>query len=447
VSLDDDRAKSFATTWGPWAVAWDGRNSPADVPPHAVADNCCDDDGVDVLNSGGGFRFGGTELGLSVNRSHPDPQGRTHPVGSVISKRDEYLKPEDGLTLQVRVQVLPPTRIDPDNGHAGFVIYYRNGAGTVYGLHIATDAVRGGGYGRWEHQGPARPFNATDGIHIYQMVIPGAGPEWSCYLDGKHAFDAVGNSYQVTSLHADDKHPTIIIGGEKGNRTTRYERMTYRYTPGAYPPRSVMPAPPVRKPPPLPPPPPRECCWNDAVVHCYPAHLERPVLPFVFKSARPAYNTYLTSLNPPVTNKGDYTVGWDLTVDAECEPRGFSSYIRDGMGTLGILWSPDKVELSVGVKNVGYYTDIPIGIRRFNLDATQRHTYRIVRPANSFYAHLYIDGNPTPALYDQHLDASMGNFFDAGPPSLLWGDTLNNWGRGYVTIHDLRWSNSAFAPG
>jgi hypothetical protein len=199
----------------------------------------------------------------------------------------------------------------------------------------------------------------------------------------------------------------------------------------------------------MPPPLPRERWrgWNDAVVHCYPGHLERPVLPFIFKSARPAYNTYLASLDPPVVNKGDYTVEWDLTVDAECEPRGFSSYIRDGMGTLGILWSPDKVELSVGVKNVGYYKDIPIGIRRFNLDATQRHTYRIVRPANSFYAHLYIDCNPTPALYDQHLDASMGHFFDAGPPSLLWGDTLNNWGKGHVTIHDLRWSNSAFAPG
>jgi hypothetical protein len=444
VSVEDNRALLFSRTWGDWEIYYNGYDTPADrCPTWAIWDNPIDDDGPQIYECGGGFRLNTPAPGiLSIDRSVPDPLERDRGLGSVISRRDEYLKPADGLTLDFRVRVRPPT--EP----SGVVAYYRNADSTCYGLHLAQDAIRGGGYGRWEHQHPPKPFNTTDAFHTYRMVVHGAGPELSCYIDGKYAFDAKANIFRVTSLPEHDKYPTIIIGGEKGNKTTSYELDFVRYRRGVFAPGQEKGVPVLaRTPHPMPLAPPRECCWNDAAVHCYPGHLERPVLPFVFQSARPAYNTYVASLDPPVTDKGDYTVEWDLTVDAECEPRGFSSYIRDGMGTLGILWSPDKVELAVGVKNVGYYKDIPIGIRRFNLDATQRHKYRIVRPANSFYAHLYIDGNPTPALYDQHLDASMGNFFDAGPPSLLWGDTLNNWGKGYVTIHDLRWSNSAFAPG
>ena len=439
-----NRDRLFAKPGHPyWEVFWNGYDTPADrCPTWGIWDNPIDDDGMAIFAAGGGYLLNTPPGMMTVDRS--DPAWRDYPVGSVVSKRDEFLRPEDGFTIEVRVKLHKPT------AENGFQIYYRDLNGTCYGLHLSPDKVRGGGYGT--RSGPVIeiPFGTMDAFHTYRMVVPPNSRTWKAYINGKFVFQAEANDFRVTSLHIDDVYPTVIVGGEKGNNTTHFTIDYIGYRRGTFPPGPVVPLPRTRKPHPLPPPLPREqwFSWNDAVVHCYPSHIPRPILPFVFKSARPAYNTYVASLDPPVKSKGDYTVEWTVMVESDCEPRGFSSYIRDGMGTLGILWSPDKVELSLGVKNVGWYKDIPIGIRRVPMVTTDRpHKYRIVRPANSLYAHLYIDDKPIPSLYDQHLDASIGQLFDAPMPSLLWGDTLNNWGKGHVTIHGLRWSNTAFAPG
>jgi hypothetical protein len=145
-------------------------------------------------------------------------------------------------------------------------------------------------------------------------------------------------------------------------------------------------------------------------------------------------------------NKGAITIEARIKV-MHMDERGFSMYLRDHMGTLGFLLSPDKVELAVGIKNTGYYRDIPIGMRRALLDTTDDyHIYRIVRPANSYYAYLYIDNNPIPSLYDQHLDASQSGLLGQPPPTIEFGDTLNNWGKAHVMIDYIRWTYTAYAP-
>jgi hypothetical protein len=451
-NLNLHRKALFATTWGDWEWQWGGYDSPADrVPTWAIADNGMDDDGPDVLAAGGGFRLNNDDgPGLAVDRSHPDPQGRTHPVGSVISRRDEYLRPEEGLTLEVSVRIRPPTQVSPETGHAGFVILYRRSDGACFGIHLDQSAVRGGGYGRWVNQGPTKAFKTTDKVHKYRMAIKGIGLNWSCYIDGVHAFDAVANTYRVTSLRAEDKFPTIIIGGEKGNRTTSYTRMRARYRRGAFAPGAEIGVPHLpRVPHPLPIIP----QWRELVaakVFHYPPSRPLSPLPTEWISAKPeSYRTTAVSLAPPCTDKGDLTVEWTLAVHPDCEWRGYLALLRDGMGSWSIYWSPDRVELGVGLKHTGWegYHDVPIGIRPVYLNALNEHIYRFVRPANSYYAHLYIDDNQVPALFDQRGDASQGGLLDAAPPALRMGDTGNNFGKGRVMLKRLRWSNPAHAPG
>jgi hypothetical protein len=445
--LDEHRRKLFATTavGGRWEVYYSGYDSGMDrCLAHQIWDNGIDDDGIRMLSAGGGYRLNTPEPGLlTVDRSFPDPLGREKGLGSVLSRRDEVLRPEDGFTGEARLQLHAPS------GEDAVQLYYRDARGWCFGLHLSPDKVRGGGYGTRSGVVQERAFDTTSAFHTYRMVVQPNATRWSLYIDGKFVFEAEATPYRVTSLHIEDKHPTVIVGGEKGSKTTHLTLDYVGYRRGAYAPGVAMPPALPRFPHPLPAPLPRERwqSWRDATVQRFPTHAPEPALPFVFQSAKPAYNTYAATLAPAV-NKGDYTVEFALTVDKACEPRGFSGYVRDLMGTWGILWSPDKVELTVGAKHVGWYKDVAIGIRRVMMNTTDRaHKYRVVRPAGSMYCHLYIDDNPVPALYDQHLDASCSDKFLGVPtPALVWGDTLNNWGKGHVTIHDIRWTDTAYAP-
>lgn len=111
-----------------------------------------------------------------------------------------------------------------------------------------------------------------------------------------------------------------------------------------------------------------------------------------------------------------------------------------------LVFSKDKVELPLGIKNVGYKD---IGYQAAKMNTTnQFHTYRIVRQAQQMYSHLYIDNNPVPILFDQHLEATGGVAISEQASAIEFGHMFNpGIGKGHVLIDYIRWSPTAFAPG
>jgi len=332
----------------------------------------------------------------------------------------------------------------------GYAIYYERDDGYVFGIGLGPDKIVAGGPNPWirgRTSGQAA-FNTMDRHHLYRMMIRGASTRFSVFADNRHLFDATAVRAHLASIARG--WPTVVFGGERGNKTTHYELDLVRYRRGGYAPGERMPVPKPRKPPPLPPNlrSPEQERWTELTDPIsFPA--SRPSSMFEFKSAKPLYNrTHATTL-APCEDKGDVTVEWVMTVHPDNDWRGYATYIRDGIGTVGMLLSPDRVELTVGIKHVGWkpYWNVPIGIRSYKIDATVERVYRLVRCAGEFYWHLYVDDDPLPAIPDHHVDASVGGLLRLSPPTLQAGDTGNNFGRGHVSIKRLRWSPTAYAPG
>ncbi|HEY5924765.1 MAG TPA: hypothetical protein VIV11_23960 [Kofleriaceae bacterium] len=475
-TLEAHRKELWGYTAGDWEIWYNGYDSPADrVRTAFVWDNPIDDDGVPDYPLRRGFQLNTIiENGvfkpapgyLSINRNTEcttilptELMSPCKPLGSVISRRDEVLRKSDGFTLELGVKIHPPTAPLGLNDNS-FNAYYRMDDGTVIGLFLSQTELGAGGYS--QHRlgfapGNKIPFDTTKAYNIYRLVQQPGSNTFAVYVNGVHKLNAVGSSalIPVTSVRSDDKFPMVIIGGEKGSTTTAFTLDFVRYRRGAFAPGAPMTPARTRTPPKLPPPLPTGAheTWKSfpsatlgPAISWWPITEQAPTTrPYEFSSLKPARRT--AAIGTGLPNKGAITIEARIKVMPDSEHRGFSLYLRDHMGTLGFLLSPDKAELAVGIKNVGFYKDIPIGMRKALVDTTDGyHTYRIVRPANSFYAYLYIDNDPIPALYDQHLDASQSGFFGQAAPAIVFGDTLNNWGKAHVMIDYIRWTYTAYAP-
>ena len=334
--------------------------------------------------------------------------------------------------------------------------------GTVIGLFLSQTELGAGGYGQ-----PRRGFAPgtkialdTKAFNIYRLVQQPGSSTFAVYVNGVHKMNAVGSSALIpVSTRSGCRRQ--VPDGNRRRRTRQHDDCIHTrlraLSPRRVCTRSDDGAGQTRTPPQLPPPLPATGHENwkmfpsatlGSAINWWPKSESAPVSrPYEYVSGKPSSPYRTGSIATGLPDKGAITIEARIKVLPDSDHRGFSLYLRDRMGTLGFLLSPDKAELAVGIKNVGFYRDIPIGMRRAIRDTTDGyHTYRIVRPANSFYAYLYIDNDPIPALYDQHLDASQGALVTQPAPAIVFGDTLNNWGRGHVLIDYIRWTHTGYGP-
>ncbi|MBI5532592.1 MAG: hypothetical protein HY898_07750 [Deltaproteobacteria bacterium] len=463
------RYAAWSKSFGIWEVEYDGTGAPTDNVPMAFAwDNPIDDDGLGVYAAGRGFRFDTPSVGFLTVDRHADPADWGK--GSVISRRDEFLDSSYGLTLEFRAAIFPDSGIYDGVDHDAFRVHYQMENGVVLGLFLSPTAIKAGGY----VLPTASVAFDTTAFNTYRIVQDPGSSHFSVYVNDVTTPILEGDGtdqYPVSSV-VDHEHPTIIIGGE-GVYRAHFTLDYVRYRRGAYPPGSSIPPPLTRSPSPLPPPLP--ACTS---VEFHPG-FDGTLLPNDpgsvvegYQSAPPSgwkllpggivelnelppsgnVQTAYVSAIPNVQGKGDITIEARIRVMPDSQPRGFSIVLSDDMGTVTLFLSPDRAELALGIKNVGLRD---IGIQAAPMVTTdQFHLYRLVRPANQLYAHLYIDDDPVPRIVDQHGDASMRLGLLPSPTTayLEFGHMFNPESApgvpllGHVQIDFIRWSPTAYGP-
>jgi hypothetical protein len=450
--LEQARAAAWGTTFGDWEVDYEGIDSPADHVPQAfVWDNPVDDDWNEPRVVASSFSFNNPSAGfLTVDRASDMLDWNK---GGVISRRDEALSKSAGFTLEWRVKLYANSGLStlPD----AFNAYYLTDDGTVYGVYLSPDAVRVGGY---DNVTASLAMSTLDGFHTFRMVHYPDSINFALFVDNAAtaALVGTGNTKPIGSV-TNENRPMIIIGGEGAFRT-HFTLDFVRYRRGAFPPDAAFSPPLTRSAPPLPAP--------------LPAGADAGFIPG-FDSFHFPYDAF--AIFGPYGPNGGCTAGWDVqdggvvydsngaaptcsvrnvpglvgrgdvTVEARLKvlPGGgerlFSFMLSDEEGTHGVVFSPGRVETVEGIKNIDY--------QALPLDTSQFHVYRLVRPARSMYAYLYVDDFPLPAIVDQHADASTGLEDTPDHVFLEWGWALNPGpGRGAVVIDYLRWAPTAYAP-
>jgi hypothetical protein len=467
--LNLNRYWSWVTTFGPWEVFYDGTGTAVDgVPMSHAWDNPVDDDGLEYHNAGHGFRFDTPSPGfLTVDRLFDyDPSlqcegSQCTPKGSVISKRDEFLRRDAGFTLEYRVKLFPDSHYRAFNAYYGMERESPQNAGTVIGIFLSPGALEAGGF-RTPNATRPDPLDATS-FNTFRIVQQPGQSDFNVYVNNSPVpLHAIGNSSPVSSL-ANHDDPYVIIGGESADKDelAHFTLDYVGYRRGAYPPGASMPAPRIRMPSPLPPSLPAQVQEN------FHPGLDGTFLPEVIQTGvpPPVFGRHVGTANgltllsggtldhnasetieikpvPGLVNKGDVTIEARIKVMSGSQSRSFSIIHSDHMGTVRLVFSPDKVETALGEKNFGYRD---IGYQAKAMDTTDDfHVYRLVRQARQMYWHLYVDNSPVPAIVDQHVDGSTrGELFIGMGHAHRSGDNENE---GRVLIDYVRWAPSAYAP-
>ena len=132
----------------------------------------------------------------------------------------------------------------------------------------------------------------------------------------------------------------------------------------------------------------------------------------------------------------------------DSDKRGFTLQLADSLGSVAVSLSPDGIESHFGTK--------PDAFQKHVVDLTNAfHTIRLVRPAMSNYAHVYLDNDPVPILVDQKIDAQRIAPPNYAPPRIRFGSFANgpNFntpevtpGKTHLLIDYIRWRSGATAP-
>src|SRR5713101_3951513 len=150
------REAEWARQYDGWEVVYDGVDTPADnVPNHLRWDNPIDDDWADRQTT---FRPNQPVPGfLTVDRAtRPEDRNRT----GMIWRRDEALSFAAGLTIELRVRILPATTAD-----AFFVTWIDDqGSGGVF---LSPSTVKVGDAYPW-NPGTTVGFDTSSDFHVYR---------------------------------------------------------------------------------------------------------------------------------------------------------------------------------------------------------------------------------------------------------------------------------------
>ena len=163
-----------------------------------------------------------------------------------------------------------------------------------------------------------------------------------------------------------------------------------------------------------------------------------------FTTAPGQSNDFLMTSATGLVDKGAVTIELGVRVLPDAGHRGFIVQYVDSVGSVAFSLSPDRIDSHFGTK--------PDAFQTYQVDLTDRvHKVRLVRPANSLYAHIYLDDYPTPVLVDQKLDATR--HLPPSAPRIRFGTfyqpNFNGLGSKtgtHVLIDSLRWMPSADAP-
>lgn len=464
------RAALWSKTTGDWEVWWDGVGSPLDgAPTSHWWDNAIDDDWNEPRVVANSFSFDNPSPGFWTVDRHTDMADWNK--GGVISRRDEFLHTSYGLTIEFRARIFPDSGVFAPPGssvvteHNAFSVHYMREDGVTATVFLTPTRLKVGG--RYLAPDQEIPFDTT-GFNTYRLVQRPNENAFSVYVNDSPTAALVGVAtaqIPVASV-TDREHPTIIVGGE-GVYRSHFVLDFVRYRRGAYAPGASMPPPLTRLAPKLPEPLPANALegflpgFDSTHFYSDPYALFGPL-----RTLSQNGQSYLVGCSagfvkgadgnleysgvtsptcfvpamPGITGRGDVTIEARVKVLPDSGTRGFSIFYSDEMGTHGIVFSKDKVETVLGIKNIGYHA--------VAMDLTNGyHTFRLVRPAHQLYAHLYIDDGPIPLIVDQHADASTGLALLRTNGFLEFGHAFNPGpGKGHLLIEYIRWAPTAYAP-
>lgn len=146
---------------------------------------------------------------------------------------------------------------------------------------------------------------------------------------------------------------------------------------------------------------------------------------------------------PHLYDNGAFTFEVTLKVAGDHQDGGFSLGFEDNTGSTKLTFGTDYVEMFM-MGNVGH--------RKIVMDTTDEfHTYRIVRSANSLYAHLYIDNEPYPSISDMKIAWEKPRNAIDGQTEIYMGFLSRpvfkaSEALGHVYISKARWHPYAWAP-
>ena len=384
-----------------------------------------------------------------------------------IWRRDEYISYEAGGTYEFSV-ILPNHRTQAQHDAFNFNVVGTDGA---FSLLLSPGCVKIGqlrGLSESTRHSctstpslNAKPFNNSDRMHLYRVVQKPNSLAVDVYIDGTLFISGTGDSLPFVRLQpvgstivptgdTEYEFPYILLGDNTGscyaevlNNTdvsAAYTLGPVRYTRGAYPPGSAMALPSAssgamrrRTPPAQPKNSPVSSLANQSldfdelpILLTYPGTTRQQLELGYFDSSGafvvsppPAGNGVVhfksTSqligggpqfyfYNPAsLYGNGAWTVETRLKVGPGATDRAFGLNVWDRIGSTTVLFSYGKVELQYGMKLVGISAPVPIST------PNEFHTYRLMRPANSMYVYLFVDGNPIPAIADFKMSGVQMN--------------------------------------
>lgn len=453
-ALARNRAALWGHTTGNWEVWYDGVDTADRAVPEAfVWDTPYDDDWRDLRVRGSSFAPNTPERGILLVDRVSD--SRDWNKGGYLQRRDEYATKDHGLTLEFRAYIYPDAGAGSSNPGLSFSAYYVMEDGTISGLFLSPGRIAVGSY---NHIKVSAEFPTTNGFHTYRLVqLPGSN-HFLVYVDGNPnpILQSDGDATSRFGSVTNQDNPIISIGGEGAFRT-HYQLDYVRYRRGAFDPDDAMPLPLTRSAPPLPPPLPPTVVedWTGS----FSGHQTPPALGWTttVPSAWTALGNGSVEFNSVqfadgigpwaslsqlggLPNKGAVTIELRAKVLPDSGNHGFTLHHRDEMGSIYLTLSPDKIETAMpkgGAARQTYFMDT----------TDDYHLFRLVRDSHSLYWNVYVDGNPVPVIYDQHVGADTFTFTFLQIGSIQQADyagygTLH----GHVVIDFIRWTPVAYAP-
>lgn len=447
---------------GYWDIAYEADGNPSDPARSPYLwDNPMDDDWADPNY---GFHWNTPSPGfLTVDRtknaSNPGQTGN-------IWRRDEFIDPKYGFTMELRVQILRQSL--PNS----FFIQFVNQVG-VLSVLLSPNKIIGGSTVNAAVQGKQFEFDFdTTDFHTYRITVTPNSTEFKLFVDGVlKGRGTMGPTYKVGVLPYVD-FPYVLIGDNSNHPSLNaaYVLDYVRYRRGRIEPGEPFSLANRREPPStLPLPDKRTMGFYEALRATGIPDQDPGGVPgpnnstcyekFCLRGARDTWKivnepsaqngkaveidgrsgrstlSYLSSA-PELINKGDLTVEFRIKMFSDADERSFTLHYMDQLGSVSVVLSPKAVEASQGLK--------PTGIQKYQIDLTDRfHTLRIVRKAGELYAQVYLNDNIVPIIADEHLDGTTGS-----QPSIQFGATgFPERGRkAHILLDYIRWKAEASAP-
>jgi hypothetical protein len=432
------------TTTAGWEVYFDGVDTPADMarlvpstggkaPLQLAWDVPVDDDfRLDQGETAGirpntiiGGVLGNSPGFYTVHRPVVNVNG-IFPRG-FIQRLDDRVTLASGSTVEARIRVYPSTpaltvAIQQSYPEGSFSLYFDPPRGTTSGRVAFSN----------RSQAPREPAATADyaldttSYHTYRIVRAPGSRVVNLYINGRpdvratYSLDSAPNIAGETPRMAD-----ILVGKNSTDSRATFEIDYVAYTRGAFVPGTTI-GTAYRTPFALPP---HETATErlsfpgrntgDAVPATFNYSLDPlPRFPVdrafnttngqawkavggvleLSTATMPSYRGGLRYQDPGyIDPAGDWTLQYRLKIDPANQQHSIQGWFMDHFGGVSLVWSPDAVSLMMGAKSTG--------IVSFPMDTTdQFHTYRLVHKRGELVVHLYIDGNPTPAISDYHLE-------------------------------------------